>query len=141
MVFDGTAATWLRIAALTKLGPMAIGGLLLGQTLSRTTPVWLMAALPYVTPAENARSAQFANVGLMHAVLASVFAGIAICLLVAGKLLPVQGVLVSLLLSAIVVVLCGWRFHARAGGITGDFLGATQQVTDALILVGLAASV
>jgi adenosylcobinamide-GDP ribazoletransferase len=62
-------------------------------------------------------------------------------LLVAGRLLPVQGILVSLLVSVIVAVLCGWRFHARAGGITGDFLGATQQVTDALILVGLAASV
>jgi adenosylcobinamide-GDP ribazoletransferase len=41
----------LRIAALAKLGPMAAGGLLLGQTLSRTTPVWMMAALPYATPA------------------------------------------------------------------------------------------
>lgn len=131
----------LRIAALTKLGPMAIGGLLLGQTLSRTTPVWLMAALPYVTPAENARSSQLANIGLAHAVLASTAAALAACLLVVGQLLPVQAVLVSLALSVIVVVLCGWRFHARAGGITGDFLGATQQVTDAVVLVGLAASV
>jgi len=131
----------LRIAALTRLGPMAIGGLILGQTLSRTTPVWLMAVLPYVTPAGEARFSQVANVGRVHACLASAFAAIALGLLVAGKLLPVQAVLVSLLLSVIVAVLCGWRFHARAGGITGDFLGATQQVTDALILVGLAASV
>ncbi len=131
----------LRVAALAKLGPLAIGGLLLGQTLSRTTPVWLMAALPYVTPAENARSIPLAEGGLVQAFLASAFAIIAVCLLALGRLLPLQGIVVSLLLSVIVTVVCGWRFHVRAGGLTGDFLGATQQVTDALILVGLAASV
>jgi adenosylcobinamide-GDP ribazoletransferase len=130
----------LRIVALAKLGPMAVGGLLLGQTLSRTMPVWLMAALPYVTPAESARSSQLANGGLLNAILASAFATIAMCLLVLGRLLPAQAVVLSLVLSVIVAVVCGWRFHARAGGITGDFLGATQQLTDAAILVGLAAS-
>jgi adenosylcobinamide-GDP ribazoletransferase len=49
-------------------------------------------------------------------------------------------VLLAVGLSAVVAVLCGWRFRARAGGITGDFLGATQQLTDATILVVLAAS-
>jgi adenosylcobinamide-GDP ribazoletransferase len=130
----------LRIVALAKLGPLAIGGLLLGQTISRTTPVWLMAALPYVTPAECACSSKLVSGKMIHAFIASAFAAIAVCLLVLGKLLPLQTILVSLLLSVIVAVLCGWRFHARAGGITGDFLGATQQLTDAVILVGLAAS-
>jgi adenosylcobinamide-GDP ribazoletransferase len=130
----------LRIVALAKLGPLAMGGLLLGQTISRTTPVWMMAALPYVTPTESARSSQLASGGLTHAILASVFAAIAVCLLVVGRLLPLQAVLVSLIVSVIVAVVCGWRFHARAGGITGDFLGATQQLTDAAILVVLAAS-
>jgi adenosylcobinamide-GDP ribazoletransferase len=130
----------LRIAALAKLGPMAVGGLLLGQTISRTTPVWMMAALPYVTPAGSARSLQVVGGRILHAVIASTFAVIAAGLLVLGKLLPVQGVLVSLLLAVIVAVVCGWRFHARAGGITGDFLGASQQLTDAAILVVLATS-
>jgi adenosylcobinamide-GDP ribazoletransferase len=129
----------LRIAALAKLGPMAVGGLLLGQTLSRTTPVWMMAALPYATPAESARSAQLMGVNIFHAVIASAFAGIAVCMLILGKLLPVQAILLALALAVIVAVVCGWRFHARAGGITGDFLGATQQLTDAAILVVLAA--
>ena len=130
----------LRTAALAKLGPMAIGGLLLGQTISRTTPVWMMAALPYVTPAESAHSSKLMSGGPLHAVIASAFAAIAVGLLVVGNLLPLQAVLVSLLLSVIVTVLCGWRFHVRAGGLTGDFLGATQQLTDAAILVALAAS-
>jgi adenosylcobinamide-GDP ribazoletransferase len=130
----------LRIVALAKLGPMAIGGLLVGQTISRTTPVWLMAALPYVTPAESARSLQLASGALLHAILASAFSVTAACVLVLSNLLPLHAVLLSLLLSVVVAGTCGWRFHTRAGGITGDFLGATQQLTDAAILVGLAAS-
>jgi adenosylcobinamide-GDP ribazoletransferase len=130
----------LRITALAKLGPMAMGGLLLGQTLSRTTPVWLMAALPYVTPAGSSRSSNVMDGQWIHAVVASLFAALATCVLAVGRLLPVQPILVSLVLAVIVTVVCGWRFHARAGGITGDFLGATQQLTDAAILVVLAAS-
>ena len=130
----------LRIAALAKLGPMAVGGLLLGQTISRTTPVWLMAALPYVTPAQSARSSSFVGGKMIHAAIASAFAVLAVGLLVMGKLLPLQPVLLSLVLAVLIAVLCGWRFHVRAGGITGDFLGATHQVTDAAILVVLAAS-
>jgi adenosylcobinamide-GDP ribazoletransferase len=131
----------LRIVALAKLGPMAMGGLLVGQTISRTTPVWLMAALPYVTPKESARSSQLAGSKTIHALIASGFAAIAMCMLVLGRILPLPSVLLSLMSSVIVAILCGWRFHVRAGGITGDFLGATQQLTDAAILVGLAASV
>jgi adenosylcobinamide-GDP ribazoletransferase len=130
----------LRIVALAKLGPVAMGGLLVGQTLSRTTPVWLMVALPYVTPAETARSSPLAGIKMFHALVASAFAAVAMGVVVLGKLLPLQAVLLSVLLSVLIAVLCGWRFHARAGGITGDFLGATQQLTDAAILVGLAAS-
>ena len=134
----------LRVAALAKLGPMAVGGLLLGQTLSRTTPVWLMAALPYVTPSGTARSSYVVShvVGghIAHAVIASAFAASAAALLVVSGFLPVRPVVLSVAVSAVVAVVCGWRFHVRAGGLTGDFLGATQQVTDATILVVLAAS-
>jgi adenosylcobinamide-GDP ribazoletransferase len=37
-----------------------------------------------------------------------------------------------------VAALCGWRFHVRAGGVTGDFLGATQQVGECALLLSLA---
>jgi adenosylcobinamide-GDP ribazoletransferase len=37
-------------------------------------------------------------------------------------------------------VLCGWRFHRRVGGVTGDFLGATQQVVEAAILAVILAA-
>jgi adenosylcobinamide-GDP ribazoletransferase len=131
----------LRIAALAHLGPLALGGILLGQTLSRTTPVWMMAALPYVTPAEYARSSEMSDTSMLHALFASAWAAVAIALLVVGKFVPLQASLVAVILAISVAMVLGWRFYRRVGGITGDFLGTTQQVTDALILVGLATSV
>lgn len=130
----------LRISALAKLGPAAMGGLILSQTLSRTTPVWLMAALPYATPAKTARSANLVAGKAGHAVIASVFATAVAALLVGHRMLPLRAVLLSVEVSTVLAVVCGWRFHVRAGGLTGDFLGATQQLTDAGILVALAAT-
>jgi adenosylcobinamide-GDP ribazoletransferase len=130
----------LRVVALAKLGPMTAGGLLLGQSLSRTAPVWLMAAMPYVTPAESASSSKLVHAGPIHALVASALALAATSALVLGDLLPLRGALVATLATILTTAVCGWRFHVRAGGITGDFLGATQQLTDAAILVALAAS-
>jgi adenosylcobinamide-GDP ribazoletransferase len=129
----------LRVVALAKLGPMTAGGLLLGQTLSRTAPVWLMAAMPYVTPAETASSSKLVHAGSIHALIASALALAAISALVLGDLLPLRGTLVATLAAVLVTAVCGWRFHVRAGGLTGDFLGATQQLVDAAILLALAA--
>jgi adenosylcobinamide-GDP ribazoletransferase len=130
----------LRITALAKLGSAAMASLVLSQTISRTTPVWLMAALPYVSPAETARSEKAVTGRAGLAVIATVFGGIATTVLLTGQYLPPVGVIVALAGSVVLAVACGWRFHVRAGGLTGDFLGATQQLTDAAILVTLAAS-
>jgi adenosylcobinamide-GDP ribazoletransferase len=130
----------LRITALAKLGPIAAAGLLFGQIVSRTTPVWLMAVMPYVTPAETAYSSRLVNSRPTHALVASAFALVATAALVLGGFLPLQGTLIAMAVSLLLAAMCGWRFHVRAGGITGDFLGATQQLTDAAILVALAAS-
>ena len=141
--FGGTAlilVLLLRITALAKLGPMAMGGLIFAQTLSRTGPVWLMAIMPDAIRGEAASSSNLVKAGVVHGVTASGFALLVTAGLVFEGFLPVRGVLSSLLAALVVVAVCGWRFHVRAGGLTGDFLGATQQLTDATILVALAAS-
>lgn len=130
----------LRITALAKLGPIAMAALVLSQTVSRTTPVWLMAVLPYVSPAATARSEKAVTRNARQAVIATVFAAVVTTGLVLGPHLPLRGVLTAMAVALALTVVCGWRFHVRAGGITGDFLGATQQLTDAAILVTLAAS-
>lgn len=128
----------LRIACLARLGPGAVGGLVLAETASRVFPVWLMTALPYVTAADVSRSKPVVHAKLVHALIATTFAALAAALLIAGHLVAWRPFGIALLLSSAATLLCGWRFRVRAGGITGDFLGATQQIVNAMILLGLA---
>jgi adenosylcobinamide-GDP ribazoletransferase len=123
----------LRVALLARLGPAAPVALLLAGAASRVPPVWLMAALPYVSV--DSRSRPVTRGGALQAAMAT-----ALC---AGILGAAHAVLSPLAVLAMVAVslgtalLCGWRFHVRAGGITGDFLGATQQVCEAALLLAL----
>ena len=45
----------------------------------------------------------------------------------------VQALQMWVLVIAVTTVL-GWRFQKRVGGLTGDFLGATQQITELAVL-------
>ena len=130
----------LRITALAKLGPMATGALVFSQTISRTTPTWLIVSMPYVTPLGTGRTEIVHRRHGSRAVIATLFASLVVAGLVFSHRLSTHNILLCAGVSLLVVLLGAWRFHVRAGGITGDFLGATQQVTDAAILVALAAS-
>jgi adenosylcobinamide-GDP ribazoletransferase len=128
----------LRIACLARLGSGAVGGLVLAETASRVFPVWLMAALPYVTAADASRSKPVVHATAVHALVATSFTVLAAILLVAGRLVVWRPLAIGALLAIFATLVCGWRFRVRAGGVTGDFLGATQQIVNALILLGLA---
>ena len=46
-----------------------------------------------------------------------------------------RGAVALPLVGVLVTAICGWRFRARVGGLTGDFLGATQQVGECALLL------
>ena len=52
--------------------------------------------------------------------------------------LPLRGALAGAVACVVVASVCGYRFHVRAGGITGDFLGATEQVSECTLLLAFA---
>jgi adenosylcobinamide-GDP ribazoletransferase len=130
------AARW---ACLDRLGLAAPGALLLTAALSRTFLVWMMARMPYVTPAATAISGAAARATTRQAIAATVVAVLIFAgLLAAGLVQPASasgataaGIGVALWLAR--------RFRTLAGGITGDFLGATQQLTEIVMLVVLVA--
>jgi adenosylcobinamide-GDP ribazoletransferase len=132
------ASLLLRAALLARLDGTAGLALVVAGAWSRAAPVWLMVALPYVTPEAHRRSKPLLDAGPAQAVGATAAAVLVSALAVATGGLPVAGAGALVLVAASVAVGAGWRFHARAGGITGDFLGATQQLCECALLLTLA---
>jgi adenosylcobinamide-GDP ribazoletransferase len=126
-----------RWACLERLGLAAPGALLLTAALSRTPLVWMMARMPYVTPPATAVSGAAARATTPQAIAATGLAALIFAGLVAAGFIDglaagaaaAAGIGVSLWLAR--------RFRALAGGIAGDFLGATQQLTEVVMLVVL----
>ncbi|MDE2982542.1 MAG: adenosylcobinamide-GDP ribazoletransferase [Gemmatimonadota bacterium] len=121
-----------RLVLLAGLAGAAPFALLLAHCLARVGPVWLMVAMPYVSDAAS-KSRQVTRTGAAHGVIATA-TGVA----VAGGVVLAGGVnnaaFAAFAVMALATAFCGWRFRARAGGVTGDFLGAAEQVNEIVIL-------
>lgn len=128
----------MRIALLARLDAAAPVALVLTQCLSRTPPLWLMVALPYVTQHAASRSKPIAQAGLPQALLGSLWPALALALAHGAGAISAVEAAAMLGATAVASAICGFRFRARAGGITGDFLGATQQVAECAALLALA---
>ena len=123
-----------RLVLLTQLGAAALVALPLAHCLARVGPVWLMVWMPYVSGAA-AKSRPVARAGVPQTVLATAIGiAAAAALVAAGGAIGLAGALAAFAAMALATALCGWRFRARAGGVTGDFLGAAEQVNEIVIL-------
>ena len=123
---------------LARLGAAAPLALVLTQSLSRTPPIWIMVAMPYVTADDASKSRLVARAVVAQALVATAWPALAIAVAVAQRWLSLPEATAMLVGVAAVALLGAQRFHARAGGITGDFLGATQQVGECAALLVLA---
>ena len=123
-----------RLVLLAQLGGIAPGALILAHCLARVGPVWLMVAMPYVSDAA-AKSRQVMRAGTAQGVLATAI-GVAAAwgVVMTGSAIGATGAVGASAAMALATALCGRRFRARAGGVTGDFLGAAEQVNELVIL-------
>lgn len=118
-----------RAALLARLGPGAALALPLIGMAARAAPVWQMALLPYVS-GPGSRSSAVARAGLPQALVATAWPLLASSAMVATgrasapRLAAVAGAM------ALVTLLSGRRYMRRLGGVTGDFLGATEQLCE-----------
>lgn len=100
--------------------------LIVAHTASRWTILPLCAYLPYAR-AEGQGKLVAKQVGILEIIIGTV------TLLLVLVLLPWQAVLVALLTTSLVTLLSGLYFRARIQGITGDCLGATNQLTEVVL--------
>jgi adenosylcobinamide-GDP ribazoletransferase len=118
-----------RIALLARMGRDAGWALALIGCAARLGPVWQLANLPYVTR-DGAKSRDIAGARAPQATLATTWVTVAGAAAAAfgaasvARLLALAGVL------ALVTALTAWRYARRVGGVTGDFLGATEQLCE-----------
>lgn len=111
---------------------MAAGALLLCCThvLSRGAPLMLMRVLRHVSLPATSKTLHIAGQPLCWR---GVITGLLWCLPAVVALWVYLGwllVVALLLVAVLVTAYMGWRFQCRLGGMTGDCLGATQQVCE-----------
>jgi adenosylcobinamide-GDP ribazoletransferase len=118
-----------RVALLAQLQRDATWALPLVGCAARVGPVWQMVALPYVTGAGK-KSDHLTGVQTPQAALATAWLVIAEGVVAALRYATVVRLLALALVLACVTALTTWRFAVRVGGVTGDFLGATEQLCE-----------
>jgi adenosylcobinamide-GDP ribazoletransferase len=122
-----------RAALYADLGPACAWALPLAACAARVGPVFLLLALPYVTP-DHAKSGAVAHAGIPQAAVAALWLALAAVVLA----VPPARLAAMIAVLAVVTVVSGAVYRARAGGVTGDFLGATEQLGEIAALVALA---
>jgi adenosylcobinamide-GDP ribazoletransferase len=127
-----------RAALLAQLNETVTFAFPLVFCAARVGPIWLMANMKYVTADEPAKSRDLSQAGLSQASVASAWLGLVSITLVRSGHFTAERV--GLLIAALILVtlLTGWRYWVRARGITGDFLGATEQLCELVALAVLA---
>jgi adenosylcobinamide-GDP ribazoletransferase len=118
-----------RIVLLGQLGPSAAWALPLVGCAARVAPVWQMVALSHVSRAA-AKSRDVVGATLPQALAATAWLAAAVAGLLLLHLLTAPRVAAFGATLALVTLLTAWRYARRLGGITGDFLGATEQLCE-----------
>ncbi|MDL2338939.1 MAG: adenosylcobinamide-GDP ribazoletransferase [Pseudomonadota bacterium] len=132
----------LKAAILTSL-PVDWGcaALLIGHTASRAASTALIRFLPYAGDIAHAKAKPLAQrisgAGFAVAVGWALVVALALALRQPLWTVPVIG---GVVFAALGALWCARWFRRRLGGVTGDTLGAAQQLTELLVLLSWAAA-
>jgi len=127
-----------RAALLAQLNESVVFVFPLVFCAARVGPIWLMASMKYVTAEEPAKSRDLSRAGISQASVASAWLVLVSIIFVRTGQISAEkmGMLITAL--ALTTGFTGWRYWVRARGITGDFLGATEQLCELVALAVLA---
>jgi len=123
-----------RASLLGQLGQAAVVVLPWAWCTARAGPVWLMVVLPYVTPGIAAKSERIVRARSGQALVASTWVVVVSAWVIAQNWIPASRAALAAIAVAVITAFTGWRYHRRVGGITGDFLGATEQLGEVAAL-------
>jgi adenosylcobinamide-GDP ribazoletransferase len=118
-----------RVALLERLGADAVWALPLVGCAARVGPVWQIVALPYVSRV-GPTSIDVGQARSPQALVATAWFALACAIAIEGNTVTMARALVLALALASISLATGWQYVRRAGGATGDFLGATEQLCE-----------
>jgi adenosylcobinamide-GDP ribazoletransferase len=118
-----------RVALLAQLGRSAVWALPLVGCAARVAPVWQMVSLPYVS-GPSSKSRHIVGATLPQALAASAWLAAAAASALGLHLVSAPRLAVFAAAIAAVTLVTAGRYARRLGGITGDFLGATEQLCE-----------
>ncbi len=121
----------VRVACIAALGvapAAAFAVVLAAHALGRAGAVALMVALP--TARQTGLGAEYTRTLRPTPALAGVAVGVALAAIATGWW--AGPFVVAAVIGALIV---GWLAHRKIGGVTGDVLGACEQVVECLVLV------
>jgi adenosylcobinamide-GDP ribazoletransferase len=134
----GLALILLLLGKLAALAALPAGevvrSLLAAHLLSRWSNLPLLWRLPYVRPEGGMGRALAGNVTGGRFAAGSAVALVLTAAVLGGAILPIVRALAATALAALGA---GLFFRRRLGGITGDCLGATQQLAELAVLLAL----
>ena len=127
-----------RAALLGELPPSleTVAAVAFAGSLARAVPLWQMVRVPYATE-QGSKSRDVARAGPVQAAVGSLYP-----LALAAALWSTGSASWPRLLAAglsclFIGALTEWRYRKRVGGITGDFLGTTEQLCEIAALAAL----
>jgi adenosylcobinamide-GDP ribazoletransferase len=140
LITELATVTTLPATGFTGRWPVVVPAMLAAHVLARGSSVALIGALPYVRSHDelarvSAGRPFVAGVTRFRVILAVLSAVVLSVVLLGGAAWTV------LLAAAAATALAARYFRARIGGITGDALGAANQVVELVVYLALSASV
>jgi adenosylcobinamide-GDP ribazoletransferase len=133
-------ALLVRAAAMSELLPQAWFAIVGVHVAARVGPVWLLCALPYVTDRAGAKSQGLFSTRPIHVAVALGWSVLAAAGGVAMAGWPWHAALAAILAPLVLVPVLGAYFRGRVGGVTGDLLGAAEQLGELTAWVAVTAA-
>jgi adenosylcobinamide-GDP ribazoletransferase len=119
-----------RAALLARLGTDVLWAFPLVGAAARAGPIWQIATMRYVTAPEHGRSRGVMSAGLIQAAGATIGVSAIAAACCYAEVLPPSRLAGIVAVCVAVTAVTRWRYLRRLGGITGDFLGATEQLCE-----------
>jgi adenosylcobinamide-GDP ribazoletransferase len=135
-----TLSLLARTAALAELPVGSWFALIHVHAWARVVPVWLLRSEPYVNDRADAKSQGLFATRTVHLLVAFGWSVAAAGLGVALGWLPARAALAGALAPLALTPLLARYFRSRIGGVTGDLLGAAEQIAELAAWIALSAA-